>query len=460
MRSYVPAQVTVVFQLFRWAASTRYGSVKTNKECLFSGKARMSRTVLDDAVDELAPRALEVLRRLVAEPSTVGQEQGAEEVLAGELAELGFAIERLPIPDDIGDDPLAGVPSRSYRDRYDLVGRRGDGSGRSLLINGHIDVVPADDASPWATPPFTPTELDGWLHGRGAADMKGGFAAGLLALWALDRTEPGWLGDGRLTWLAAIEEEYTGNGTLAAARAGVLADAALLLEPTELDVLLAGIGIIWVEVELTGRAAHVEAAGGAVNPILGMQRVIDALQDFERELDAAHATDPDPAFAAVAHPYNVSVGTVAAGDWISSVPPVARLGVRVGHPRTWTSEEALDRVRAAVLAATAGDPWLAQHPPALRLNGFRAEGYAQDPATPIVRAIEAAHRDVHGIDPALISMGSTTDARLYVNRFGVPAAAYGPRTRNMHGTDEAVEIASIADCARVVARVLRDWYAS
>jgi acetylornithine deacetylase len=420
----------------------------------------MSRTPLDDAVDELAPAALEVLRRLVAEPSTVGQEQGAAEVLADELAELGFAIERLPIPDDIGRDPLAGVPRRSYTGRYDVVGRRGDGAGRSLLINGHLDVVPAEETGPWATPPFTPTIVDGWLHGRGAADMKGGFAAGLLAVRALDRVEPGWLRDGRLSWVGAIEEEYTGNGTLAAARAGVLADAAILLEPTELDVLLAGIGIIWVEIELAGRAAHVEAAGGAVNPILSAQPVIAALQAFEAEMGAAHRADPDPVFAAIEHPYYVSVGTIAAGDWISSVPPVARLGVRVGHPRAWTSEEAFDRVRTAVLAAASADPWLAEHPPVLRMNGFRAEGYAQDPDTPIVHAIAAAHRDVHGTDPAFVSLGSTTDARLYVNRFGVPAAAYGPRTRNMHGTDEAVEIASIAECARVVARLLRDWFAA
>jgi acetylornithine deacetylase len=415
---------------------------------------------LDRAVDELAPRAVEVLQRLVAEPSTVGQEQGAQEVLAGELAQAGFAVERLLIPAAIADDPLAGIPSASYDGRYDIVGTRGAGDGRSLLINGHMDVVPAEEAGPWSTPPFTPTIVDGWLHGRGAADMKGGFTAGLLAIWALDAVEPGWLRDGRLSWVAAIEEEYTGNGTLAAARAGHLADAALLLEPTELEVLLAGIGIIWVEIEIPGRAAHAEAAGGAVNPILSIPRIMDALDAFERETNAVHSAAPDPAFAAISHPYNVSIGTIAAGDWISSVPPVTRLGVRVGHPRAWSSDEAFERVRTAVLDASSRDPWLAEHPPVLRMNGFRAEGYAQDPDSPLVHAITAAHRDVHGTDPAQVGIGSTTDARLYVNRFGVPAAAYGPRTRNMHGTDEAIELASIAECARVVARLLRDWYAA
>lgn len=318
--------------------------------------------LLDRAVAENLPRAVDVLRRLVSEPSTVGQEQGAQDVLAEQLEQLGFAVVRLPVPQGIVDDPLAGVPLMPYTGRYDIVAERGTGDVPSLLINGHMDVVPAETAHLWTTAPFEPTVVDGWLRGRGAADMKGGFAAGLLALWALDATRPGWLNAGRLTWVAAIEEEYTGNGT------------------------------------------------------------------------------------------------VGGGDWISSVPAVARLGVRVGHPRTWTSDDAFDRVRTAVLSAVADDPWLAEHPPVLRMNGFRAEGYAQDPDTPLVRALVAAHREVHGTDPALVSVGSTTDARLYVNRFGVPAAAYGPRTRNMHGTDEAVELDSIAVCAAAVARFLLSWF--
>ncbi|MDR2566184.1 MAG: ArgE/DapE family deacylase [Bifidobacteriaceae bacterium] len=420
----------------------------------------MPPTSLDREIDEQLPRAVGVLSRLVAEPSTLGREQGAQEVLAEELERLGFAVARLQIPEGIGADPLAGVPRLPYAGRYDLIATRGaeSGTGPSLLVNGHIDVVPAEEAALWRTPPFEPTVVDGWLHGRGAADMKGGFAAGLLALWALDAVEPGWLRQGRLTWTAAIEEEYTGNGTLAAARAGHLADAALLLEPTELAILLGGVGIIWVEIEIPGRAAHAEAAEGAVNPILALPAIVGALRRFEDELNAAHIARPDPAFAAIAHPYNVNLGTVAGGDWISSVPALTRLGVRVGHPRAWTSEEAFDHVRRAVLSAVESDPWLVDHPPVLRMNGFRAEGHLQDPDTPLVRALAAAHREVHGVEPASVALGSTTDARLYVNHFGVPAAAYGPRTRNMHGTDEAVEVASIGECAKAVARLLRRWF--
>lgn len=413
---------------------------------------------LDEVIGRLAPTAFGVLRRLVAEPSTVGHESGAQEVLAAELAKLGFDVTRLAIPETIGSDPDAGVPSRSYAGRYDLVGERGEKGGRSLLLNGHIDVVPADDPVGWTSPPFVATERDGWLVGRGAGDMKGGFAAGMLALWALDEVAPGWLG-GRLTVVSAIEEECTGNGTLAAGRAGYTAEAALLLEPTDLDILLGGISIVWVDIEIDGRAGHAEAALRSVNPIAAIPAVLVALQEFEQQMNAAHRSAGDPAFSQMIHPYNVNVGTVHAGDWASSVPAVARLQVRVGHPGSWSSEETLERVRAVVLAGVRSDPWLVQHPPRCALTGFRAQRHAQEPRGELVDLLARAHESAHGRPPGRVVIGSTTDARFYLNQFQMPAVAYGPRTRNMHGTDEAVEMVGIVECARSVARFLSDWFA-
>lgn len=414
------------------------------------------------ALDDGAGWAFDVLERLVAQPSTVGQESGAQEVLARELESVGFDLTRLELPASIGSDPAAGVPSRSYAGRYDLVGQRGTTSSEtpSLLINGHIDVVPAEAASCWQSPPFVATVRDGWMAGRGAGDMKGGFVAGLLAVRALDEVAPGWL-TGRLTWVSAIEEECTGNGTLAAGRAGYLADAALLLEPTDLTVLLGGISIIWVTIEVEGLAGHAEAAQRSVNPVVGALRVVEGLQRLEARMNEQHVngSDSDPAFAGIEHPYNVNVGAFHAGDWASSVPAVAQLAVRVGHPGSWSSDEALAHVQAAVDAATASDVWLSAHPPRLTLTGFRAERHVQDAAANLVRRLAAAHQATQGREPVLQTIASTTDARFYVNQFGVPAVAYGPRTKNMHGTDEAVELASIVDCAGTVAHFLLDWFA-
>jgi acetylornithine deacetylase/succinyl-diaminopimelate desuccinylase-like protein len=116
--------------------------------------------------------------------------------------------------------------------------------------------------------------------------MKDGFAMGLLAVAALRRAMPDAV-SGELAFLSVIEEECTGNGTLAACNAGVLGDAVLLLEPTGLDLLLGGVGILWVEIEIEGVPAHAEAADRAVNPVSRVPAILRALADFEAEINAA-----------------------------------------------------------------------------------------------------------------------------------------------------------------------------
>jgi len=410
---------------------------------------------VDAAIRDGAEAAFSFLERLVASPSTVGRELPAQQVVAAELGRLGFAVTELPVPAGTADAAPGGVAQASYADRPNVLGLINPGGSPSLLLNGHVDVVPAESGR-WAGDPFTPVRADGWLTGRGAGDMKGGFAMGLIAVAALRRVAPGALA-GQLGFLSVIEEECTGNGTLAACRAGVLADAAVLLEPTDLNLLLGGTGIVWAEIEVDGVAAHAEAADRAVNPVRFLPALLRALARLEDELNKP---GDDPAFDHLPRPYNVNVGTVAAGDWPSSVPARARLGVRVGFPRRWTPAEALDRVRSAVLGAAADDPWLAAHPPSVRPAGFRAEGYLIGEDHPLVRALAAAHERVHGAEPRRVVMGSTTDARYYLNQFGVPAVAYGPRSRNIHGTDEAVELASIVSGARVLARFMAGFFAA
>jgi len=252
-----------------------------------------------------------------------------------------------------------------------------------------------------------------------------------------------------------IEEECTGNGTLAAARAGVLADAVLLPEPTDLQLLLAGIGILWLDVTVEGRSAHAQSADTAVNAIDPAVLVMGALHDFEREMNA-HVDEA--ALNGARHPYNVNVGTLRAGDWGSSVPARARMTVRVGHPTAWSADEAERRVREAIDAATAGDPWLRDHAPAIRPSGFRAEGYALDPGHALARRVSAAHAEAHGAPPEAGGAPSTTDARLYLNHFDAPALCYGPRVRRIHGIDECVELDSIVDGARTLARFITGWF--
>ena len=399
----------------------------------------------DAAIDALAEGAFAFLERLVSERSTVGEESGAQAVVAAELERLGFAVDLLEVPESIGDDPLAGVPQTAYAGRPVVVGRLAGGEGPALLCNAHVDVVPAGTPELWATPPFRPERRDGWMYGRGAGDMKCGFAMVLLAVEALRRAEPGAL-RGSLVFVSAIEEECTGNGTLASLRAGVSADAVLLPEPTDLELLVGGAGVLWCDFAVAGHAGHAHSATGHSNPILACLAIVAELQRLERELNDARAEGEERCV--------VNVGTVEGGDWRSSAPTGARLGVRVGFPSGWDAATAQRAVHSALDRATSAPSWPTAASVTLTFPGFRAVGYALDPQHALVRGLTDAHEAVHGNRPRPFRLASTTDARHYLNDYGLPALCYGPRVRNIHGIDEAVELASIVAGARTLTRFI------
>jgi acetylornithine deacetylase len=401
---------------------------------------------VDAAVGRLLPQAVEFLGRMVQAGGLVGDEAAVQGVVADELARLGFAVEHLPIPDDIGSRPGAGVPQCSYDGRHNVVGRR-DGRGRSLLINGHVDVVPVGDLRLWSSDPFSPVVRDGWLHGRGAGDMKSGIAMATLAIEALLTAVPDAL-TGPLSFVSVIEEECTGNGTLASAHAGVVADGVLIPEPSQLSLSLEGIGVLWCEIAVEGASVHAADPRAGANAIESTMPILTALRRLEAEI----ATEVDGT-------HRLNIGTFRAGDWQSNVPDVARLGVRLGFPTVWSQADALARLEAAVAAAAADDPWLAAHPPTVTPNGLRAEGYSQAANHELVELVAAAHCDVVGTEPEQMPGSATTDARFYLNQFDIPALCYGPRVRNIHGPDEAVELSSIEVGARVFTRAMTEWFA-
>jgi acetylornithine deacetylase len=247
--------------------------------------------------------------------------------------------------------------------------------------------------------------------------------------------------------VSVIEEECTGNGTLAAAAAGVLADAVLLPEPTNLELMLDGIGILWVELTVEGRSAHAHLPQEGANAILLALPLLEALRGLAAEMNPDGGTR-----------HALNLGTFHAGDWQSSVPGVARIGARIGFPTAWTVAEAQARVTATLDRAVRNDRWLRDHPPQVRFNGFRAEGYTLDPGHELVRQLSAAHAEILGSPPAIADGTATTDARTYLNHFAVPAVSYGPRVRNIHGIDEAVEVESIVTGARVLTRFLAAYF--
>lgn len=408
---------------------------------------------LDHAIEARAEAAFLFLEALVRAPSTVGREADALEVFAREADRVGLGIRRLPFPAGPHPDPRAGVAPPADQvapDRYQVLAASPGEGPLHLLLNGHIDVVPAGSPELWASPPFEPTRRGGRLHGRGAADMKCGFAAGLLAIAALREAAPDLFARRRIGFLAAVEEECTGNGTLhALTEHGVRAAEVVVLESTGLGLLTGGVGVLWVEIAVAARAGHAQSAAGRTTAVdLGM-RLVEGLRAWA---DVLTRDEPEPGLPAGARPYGVNLGGIQAGDWTSSAPSSARLQVRLGYPRGWSPDEAEARVRRTIAALSAADPDFTT-PPTVTLTGLRARGYRLEDGSALARDLAAAHRDAHGTVPRSFMLGSTTDARTYVEA-GIPAVCYGPTGHDLHGIDEAVELGSIVAAARTLARFL------
>lgn len=409
---------------------------------------------LANALNAHSEEAFGFLEELMRAPSTLGHEQGALEVFARHARTLGLEVEKLPFPQVPQPDPRGGVPQPQELmtpNRFQVLASTPGSGPLHLLLNGHMDVVPAGSPALWTHPPFAPYRRDDRLYGRGAADMKCGFAVGMLALKALGDVVPNLFDQRRLGFVAVIEEECTGNGTLRSITDhGVIAPEVIVLELTDLGLLVGGVGILWIDVEIIAASGHAHQAEANANAVdLGM-RLVAGLRRWSKELSVA---EPEPSMPEGSNPYNVNLGKVQAGDWTSTSPSTALFGIRIGFPRAWSPEMAEERVRKAIEAIAASDPDFPA-PPKVSLSGFRAKGYLLDEDAPLARDLGDAHAEAHGAPPERFALGTTTDARFYINDFNVPAICFGASGGGLHAIDEYVELPSIVAAAHTLALFL------
>ncbi|HSA79182.1 MAG TPA: ArgE/DapE family deacylase [Geminicoccaceae bacterium] len=409
------------------------------------------------AVDDGFDEQLRVTMDLVRCPSVRGAEASAQDLVARELAARGHAVERWTIdPEELrrapGFSPVDGV---AYGNALSVVGtlRAGAPGGRSLIVNGHVDVVPAGPLAMWTSPPFAPEVRNGWLYGRGAGDMKSGLIAALFALEALRRTRLAPAGDVQIH--SVIEEECTGNGALSCVLRGYRADAVLIPEPIGLALLSAQVGVMWFQLRLAGHPVHVAVADTGSNAILAGYRLIAALRELAERWNARRADDPH--FRTGPRPINFNVGRIAGGDWASSVPAWCRLECRISLLPGQELAAARAEVEACVAAAARDDPFLAHSPPEVVWNGFQAEPFVPRPGGAAEACLRAAHARVFGTELPQRKLTGTTDARFYGLNGGMPVLVYGALCENAHGFDERVELASLRQVTRTLALFIADW---
>jgi acetylornithine deacetylase len=238
-----------------------------------------------DAIDDGWPEQLGFLRALITQRSVLGNTNDAMEVAEPLLRELDMQVKRLPLDlDKLREQPGFSPPNWSYDGLYNLVGRlSGASGGRSLVLNGHLDVVPSTPDDHWTHDPWGGEVEAGLMYGRGAADMKSGVTAMLFAVRGLREAGVELAGD--VLAQLVIDEECTGNGTLACLASGAVGDACIIPEPYGLSMVAAQPGVLWARITVQGRAAHAGSASGAVNSAEKTFLVLQALREGEMEVN-------------------------------------------------------------------------------------------------------------------------------------------------------------------------------
>lgn len=417
-----------------------------------------AQTAILTAADDDFDRQIRFLSDFVRIPSLRFQEAPAQDFMAAALRERGWEVDDWAVREEElrklpGYGPIDGDFSRARS----VVGahRPKAVKGRSLIIQGHLDVVPTGPAEMWSAPPFEPVIKDGWMHGRGAGDMKCGTVAALFALDAIRAA--GFEPAANVYFQSVIEEESTGLGALSTLQRGYRADFALIPEPTSHYINRAQVGALWFRLRVRGKPVHVSEAGSGSNAILAAYDMIKALQGLEEEWNQRAAAHP--VYGAVNHPLNFNPGKITGGDWASSVPAWCDVDCRMGVLPGADLAEARAEIIACVAEAARHHPFLANSPPEVIWNGFQAEGYVLEGADEQEAAFASAYREVTGAEsgPPEFLMTALTDTRFYGLYYNIPSFCFGPKTENVHGFDERVELASILTCTKIYALFIARW---
>jgi len=325
------------------------------------------------------------------------------------------------------------------------------GAGRSLLLEGHTDVVTEGDPAQWTHAPFAADLVDGRIYGRGAADMKSGLAAAMVAAAAFKRS--GTRLGGRLVVGALVDEEAEMLGVhhLCTTAIGRELDAAIICEPEENELCLEQRGVVWARITVRGRMAHGAMPEAGVNPITGLGALLAEAPLLEKRLrklcaKSKHLRPPTVTPTIVRAP-------LAGVPQTNVIPAAAEatLDIRLTpgpNEATIAAEIEAACRRAAAACEGATIEWRP-------VNAFRLATRV-DKAEPLVRAMMKGVRQGTGQAPRLGGVPGSTDGTILRMTLGIPIVTCGPGNRYIpHQVDEYVDVAELTAAARIyVASVL------
>jgi acetylornithine deacetylase len=410
-----------------------------------TGELSALETGVVEAID--ADGLFSFLAELIAIPSVANHETPAQELVAEKMGSIGLDTDVWEIDFASLKRHPAYTADVERSAGLGVVGTLGAARGRTLILNGHVDVVPAGEVDRWTRPPFELTEADGRLFGRGVVDMKGQVCAALFAAKAI--RDSGVELEGALQIQSVIGEEDGGAGTLATIERGHTGDGAIVVEPTRFVLAPAQAGALSFRISVPGKAAHGALREEGVDPIEKFIPIFLALRSLEtrRNRDVA-----EPLFAEETLPYALTMGRLEAGIWPSTVAETLTVEGRYGIAPGEDLRSARAQLEGAVAEVASTDEWLRKRPPVVEWRGAQFAAARTDPEDPIVATLSGAALAVAGERPRLGGMRFGADMRLLVNEARIPTVLFGPGdVREAHRPDESVESADLVRAAEILA---------
>src|SRR6266480_870339 len=399
-------------------------------------------------------RLIDALRDLLRIQSLTGQEATAQRWLGQHMRQLGLEVDLWTI--DVASlqkhSQFPGIEvDRNKSEALGLVGtwQQTGGGNRSgykkFIFNGHIDVVPEGDHANWKYDPWGAELVGGHIYGRGACDMKGGLMAALYAIKAIkDADIPI---NGSLMIQSVIGEEDGGIGTFASLQRGHVGDAAIVCEPTRLNLIPAQAGALTFTVKVRGKSAHASVRLEGISTLEKYLDIHKALIHLEKE---RNSEIKQPLFRKLTLPYPLNIGRIQAGNWPSSVPEElvfeGRIGVAIGEG----SETVRHQFEQTLTNLSKADLWLSDHPLEIVWSGGQFDSAEIPMHHYLVKLLKQCIFDLTGNMPEIEGAPYGSDLRLFVNLGRFPALLCGPGDVNVaHTADEFVDVQEVILAARV-----------
>ena len=406
-------------------------------------------------VDASRDQAIKFLQDMVAIPSVTGDEAAIQKHMSGYLSKVGLEVDMWETDwEELKKHPGYRPVDRGYKGRPNIVATlKGTGGGRSILLNGHTDVIPVGNGEGWSDNPWSAKIENGRIYGRGSCDMKSGVASHVLAVQYLK--ELGLTPKGDVMINIVIDEEVSGHGTLDTVMRGYKADAGISGETSDLGVQPACIGRIWFQIDVEGKPAGIQQRYLGISAIELGNKIVKAVQELE---DHRVATIKHPLYPSAVDSLPCIIGSFQAGNYPSAFPASAVLKGSMGTVPSEDHEAVKQSLVKKIAEVAAQDPWMKDHPPVVRFVGYDAEASEIPVNHPIVDIVSRTYTEVTGKQPVISGRQGAADTR-FLNKYAdTPTVIFGPgSTAIMHANDEYVSIDDYLTSIKVMALSIYDW---